>query len=262
MTRTLWGFRATRIVALVLLAVGLVAAAESTSIVNETLLGLTTDAGVYEPGSRVALEIVGPSTALSVESVAVLTADRDILVESFDPAVEAASWLGLVALQDETGAALPPGEYSIAVFTSGGAFLAGISIVASLDEATEPPVRASVSFSGPTLVVRQVATDADAASGIRLWSGNTLLVALAGNPTTGFAWSDVTDNALPVLSAVSGTEYFSSTMSAGLVGGGGLFAFRYEPTTPGVQVLRYEYARPWESVPPESVTLFSVQVVD
>jgi inhibitor of cysteine peptidase len=259
------GVSRVRALALALLVVPIVqaaAVAESDSIVDAALLGITTDAGVYEPGGRIALEIVDPSSGLVVEKVALLAADRDILVDTYDPTVDAATWLGVVELRDEDGLPLPPGDYSLAVFTSEGAFLADISVVASLSEASRQGLTASVSFSGPALVVRQLATDADAAAGIRIWSWNTLLVALEGNPTTGFSWSDVTENALPILTPVAGTDYFPSPASAGLVGGGGLFAFRYEPSAPGTQVLRFEYARPWETTPAESVVLFSVEVID
>jgi inhibitor of cysteine peptidase len=97
------------------------------------------------------------------------------------------------------------------------------------------------------------------ASGTRvpLTAGQTLEVALPGNPTTGFDWA--LSGTLPSQLASVGVSY-ESTAPAGMVGAGGVRAFIYRAAAAGTGTLNLVYARPWETgVAPEST--FTVTVV-
>jgi predicted secreted protein len=246
---------------MVVTMMGSVVQADSASIIDETLLGQPIDAGAFEPGTTLGLEIVGNGAdQLFVEHVALLHDDAVISDTAYDPPVAAQLWLGAVQLVGSSGGALAPGEYAIAVFTGSGAFLATFSIVDALRPDGQSSASASTAFTGLALRVYRLISEEDDGSTIEARDGDALMVALRGNATTGFAWSDVTENLVPVLESVSGTDYFSGSASG--VGGGGVFLFRYRAFAVGTQVLRFEYARPWEDIPPAESTMFSINVAD
>ena len=70
-----------------------------------------------------------------------------------------------------------------------------------------------------------------------------LVIALAGNPTTGYEWSCEVDG-----DCVSGGdyEYLQDAAAEDMVGVGGVFTFRFTPTKAGTATLRFDYARSWE----------------
>jgi predicted secreted protein len=248
--------------ALLATVMGSAAAADSVSIIDETLLGLAIDAGAFEPGATLGLEIVGNGAdQLLVEHVALLRDDAVVNDMVYDPRVEAQFWLGAVQLVDPSGGVLPSGEYSVAVFTTNGAFLITFSIVNDLRTAPRSDVPEPIAFSGLTLNVYRLVREGEG-SVVELRDGDALMVALPGNATTGFAWSDVTENLLPVLESVAGVSYFPDPSPPGAGGVGGTFLFRYRAFAVGTQVLRFEYARPWETVQPVDSTMFSVNVTN
>jgi len=237
-------------------------AVDTASVVDEELLGLTTDAGAYETGMTLGLEIVNGVSGLYVEALALLSEDITVMHEAYAPPREARAWLGEVELLDAAGGQLPAGEYSVAVFTSSGAFLATFSIVPDIGLAGEAVAPTCIAFSGSSLLVGRLVTDADKGAEIVIRDGDTLIVALSGNATTGFQWTDVTENAFPVLESVDGPDYVPDPAPPGVGGSGGTFMFRYKAFAAGTQVLGFDYARSWESVPPAESAAFSVLVVD
>lgn len=238
-----------------------VKATDSRSIVDEVLLGVAIDVGAFDSGETLGLEIVGDGAdQIRVERVALLHNDAVLSDMVYDPPVSAQLWLGSLQLVGTSGDALPPGEYSVAVFTGSGAFLATFPIVADLRSAGHANVSASIAFSGLALRVYRLVRESGAGTAIEIRDGDALMVALSGNATTGFAWSDVTENLLPVLESFPGTDYFPASASG--VGGGGLFLFRYRAFAVGTQVLCFEYARPWENVPPAESAMFTVNVAN
>ncbi len=70
-----------------------------------------------------------------------------------------------------------------------------------------------------------------------------LVIALEGNPTTGYEWSCEVDG-----DCVSGGdyEYVQDSTDEMLVGVGGVFTFRFTPTKAGTATLHFDYARSWE----------------
>jgi len=109
------------------------------------------------------------------------------------------------------------------------------------------------SSSGP---VRVDAT-ADGTT-VELAPGAELVVALEGNPTTGFDWT-VAGTLPPQLTAKSDT--IESSAAPGVVGAGGTRVFAYAAAATGTGVLNLEYLRSWETtVPPEKTFKLTVVV--
>lgn len=71
-----------------------------------------------------------------------------------------------------------------------------------------------------------------------------LVVALEGNPTTGYEW--MLESEMTCLSAPE-REYAQYPASELTAGTGGVFTFRFAPVAPGVQTLRFAYERSWEA---------------
>lgn len=77
-----------------------------------------------------------------------------------------------------------------------------------------------------------------------------LVVALSGNPTTGYEW-----NCAATGECLSGgdCEYVQYPADEGMVGVGGVFIFRFTPKSAGSETLRFTYARCWEKEPLQSI---------
>ena len=90
--------------------------------------------------------------------------------------------------------------------------------------------------------------------------GQTLVVTLASNPTTGHSWQ-VAEADKAVLRQVGDAEFKSSASSnPPLVGAGGTETFHFETIGAGTTTLKMIYRRSWEKdVPP--IKTFTVQDV-
>jgi inhibitor of cysteine peptidase len=97
-------------------------------------------------------------------------------------------------------------------------------------------------------------TEADAGSTVRLASGGTIEVVLAGNPTTGFTWEAADLNA-SVLRQVGEPDYVSDS---DLPGSPGVFTFTFECVADEPTTLTLVYHRPWEDAAP--LQTFTVDV--
>jgi len=91
-----------------------------------------------------------------------------------------------------------------------------------------------------------VLTEADDGTVQTISMGDTLIIALEGNASTGFQWiraEPASVNGDP-LDAVSEGDYAEDDPD--VCGGPGTFSFTYEAVTNGVVTLTYTYRRPWE----------------
>lgn len=79
---------------------------------------------------------------------------------------------------------------------------------------------------------------------IELKQGQTLILSLPSNPTTGFRWQ-LFDGAPQVLAQL-GQEVYRNPEDAGIVGSAGLSTWRFQATLPGQGRLLLQYQRPWE----------------
>jgi inhibitor of cysteine peptidase len=89
--------------------------------------------------------------------------------------------------------------------------------------------------------------------------GQTLVVTLDANPTTGYGWGWVPSED-GVLQQVGETEFQQGAVAQDLVGVGGQEILRFKAEKVGQTVLELVYRRPWEKdANPEGT--FSVEVV-
>jgi inhibitor of cysteine peptidase len=257
------------VMVLLSLAIGLSAFAQSSSSSASSSMSGSGPAEVrigglvFERGSRVAVEIVrdGESTcfpSVSIERLQVLDgADAILRVEEFVPAIDAADWLGFVSLTDSEGAPLATGSYRIVVTTSVGSFTAEIEVAETSRFHEFGRYSATASVCGLSLHVYRLLTEQDDGAHVTLRVGDRLLVALEGNPTTGYEWTNMLFYEFAVLRESREPEYRAES---DLVGSGGVFLFRYLAVAADSQSFRYTYQRPWESVGPLEVVEFSVNV--
>ncbi len=71
-----------------------------------------------------------------------------------------------------------------------------------------------------------------------------LIVALDGNPTTGYEW--VCEGELAAGCLTGGEREYMPYPATELLSTGGVFSFRFEPVAAGEQTLRFAYLRSWE----------------
>jgi len=103
-------------------------------------------------------------------------------------------------------------------------------------------------------------TTAQSGTSVELAAGQTLLVRLPSNPTTGYRWVYVEPK--DAVLRVDGPSSYEAAPSAGnIAGAGGTEIWKLAPLKAGQQQLRFEYRRPWEQdVAPSQVATFAVTV--
>ena len=100
-------------------------------------------------------------------------------------------------------------------------------------------------------------TESEAGRTTQVARGQTLLVRLIANHTTGYRWTLASDSK-GVLSQDGEPSY---TPSGGTSGGGGVEAWSFSAKGTGQQELRFEYRRPWErDSKPERVLTYTIAV--
>jgi len=99
--------------------------------------------------------------------------------------------------------------------------------------------------------------DQDAGSTVRLAKGESLVVELDGNPTTGFNWFVKTIDE-SVLKQVGDAEFAPDTEAPG---SSGTVTLRFTAVSPGSTTLELDYYRPFEqNVPPAQTYAVEVEV--
>ncbi len=94
-------------------------------------------------------------------------------------------------------------------------------------------------------------TDADNGKSISAKVGDQIKVALAGNATTGYAWTvTMTDADKAVLQQQGEAVYTETSTSSSVVGGGGTYTFTFKVIAAGTAKPTFNYARSFESNPP------------
>ncbi len=218
---------------------------------------------VFEQGQAMALELVrGEETCpclcgeILIKGFKVVDAEGKTVYEDPGPyPVSAESWLGRWDLSDGEGAAVPPGDYTAVVSASIGEFRAQLAVVPRGERpAGISSARASV--CGVELRVYRLVNEDDNGAEVVLRPGERLLVALPGNPTTGYEWQ--ADEEPDFLERLAGVDYLRKA-GAPPVGGGGTFLFRYRAESEGTGTLHFSYRRPWEEGAPAEE--FSLTVI-
>ncbi len=101
------------------------------------------------------------------------------------------------------------------------------------------------------------ATIDDAGREMQLKKGQTLVVTLEGNPTTGYSW-EVAEPLDEQVLRLTGEPEFKAESEA--LGAGGVQILRFEAVNAGTMTLKLVYHRPWEEGV-EPLETYSLQVV-
>lgn len=107
--------------------------------------------------------------------------------------------------------------------------------------------------SAPSGTRERELTTADARAAVAVQVDDVLVVRLAANASTGFAWAWDEPAAAGVL--VQAGEPAMSGVDATRVGSGGTQTWRFRVAKPGAAQLRLEYRRPWEQGTPPAQTV-------
>lgn len=103
-----------------------------------------------------------------------------------------------------------------------------------------------------------VLTEADNRSTIAIEAGETLVVRLASNPTTGYRWN--LEN-LPQQLELEGGEATFDPPARTLPGAGGHEVFRFRGKAPGRETIELRYQREWETdAPPAAEYRLTVEI--
>ena len=101
------------------------------------------------------------------------------------------------------------------------------------------------------------ATIADDGREMQLKKGQTLVITLEGNPTTGYSWEVAEPLNEQVLRQVGEPEFKSESDA---LGAGGVQILRFEAVNAGKFTLKLVYHRPWEK-DVEPLETYSIEVV-
>jgi len=223
---------------------------------------------VFEQGNSIGLEIERREPCpclcdpLLVTGMRVLDEqDNPIFVtEQQDPAGLPApygEWIGRWNLVDQLGETVPDGFYSVVVETTIGEFRACIDVVAVGAAERMGRVSSEASVCGIGLSVYRLVDETAHDQTVTLREGEKLMIALEGNPTTGFQWEVESEPGGGLLQRIEGPAYSSSSS---LIGAGGTFYFRYAAAVAGQGELTFVYRRSWETGPPEKTVSMVVLV--
>jgi inhibitor of cysteine peptidase len=99
---------------------------------------------------------------------------------------------------------------------------------------------------------------ADNGKTVEVKAGDQIVIALEGNPSTGYTW-EAKDLDASMLQQVGETEFKSS--NPGLIGAGGTLTLTFKTLKAGTSALTLIYHRPWETdVAPVNTFMVNVTV--
>jgi inhibitor of cysteine peptidase len=118
-------------------------------------------------------------------------------------------------------------------------FVASTSVLAlAACSATQSPTPGEVRLSEK---------EGDCGSTVELNTGDTLVLTLEVNPTTGYTWEVESDDPA-VIESISEPEYNPDSSA---IGAGGTYTYRFRAVAEGQVTLRLIYHRPFETNVPE-----------
>ncbi len=87
--------------------------------------------------------------------------------------------------------------------------------------------------------------------------GDTIAFSLSSNPTTGYSWGWLNQDAVSIVTSPGSQYTMDKTNEKGVVGRGGREIWKFIGVKNGSDTIRLGYRRPWESVQPvKSETIF------
>lgn len=95
-----------------------------------------------------------------------------------------------------------------------------------------------------------------AGNALALKMGQTLEIALEGNPSTGYEWTVAT----PAGSALEQVDTPEFKAQSTLIGAPGTYLFRFKAKAKGEEELRFQYKRSWETTLQDETLTFKVTV--
>jgi len=103
-------------------------------------------------------------------------------------------------------------------------------------------------------------TKADNGKTVNATVGQTIVVKLKGNVTTGYSWA-VTKAGGPAVQQVGKIAYTTDAAPKGMVGVGGMFTATFKAVQVGTATIELQYRRPWEKDKPAAETFKATVVV-
>lgn len=251
------------------LAIAQVSSSASASASSDGPMKVTIGTFNFTAGDSLALEIVRAEDCscmcdpISVVGFRLENADGNVpvkLLNNFELPLAIDKWVGMLTLASPDGSLLPVGEYTAVVETSAGTFRARIKVAdEGMSASSWGRVSSSASICGIEIRVYRLLTK-ETATSIYLHVGDRLMVALAGNATTGYAWEQTVSEEESILSPIAGLDYQPESVPVGTVGSGGTFLFRYNAESAGSIDLTFTYRRSWEEGPGAETITFHITV--
>lgn len=127
-------------------------------------------------------------------------------------------------------------------------------MITNIGYAAKPAAAAKSPAAGPTTTL----TERDTGKSIEISIGQTVLVRLASNPTTGYSWS-MHGNPAPLEFVKS--DYNADPQGKHRVGASGVQTVQLMAKSAGKAELKLEYKRPWEKDAPPTKTFAATIVV-
>ncbi|HPD06946.1 MAG TPA: protease inhibitor I42 family protein [Candidatus Bipolaricaulis sp.] len=235
----------------------------ATSSISPEEVRVTTGVFTFSQGQGLAVELTGddpcPCTCGTIFVSAFLVLDPSGAVVYADEAtaypLPSDEWLGHWDLTTLEGEPVAEGEYTLLVVTSIGDFQAELQVTAPDAAPRAGWSMAEATVCGIGLALYRWVDERDEGTTASLNVGERLLIALPGNPTTGYGWEAVEEPAF--LARLEGLPYRADSR---LIGAGGVFYFRYQATETGEGNLSFAYRRSWETAPPENTFTLTVIV--
>ncbi len=125
--------------------------------------------------------------------------------------------------------------------------------------ATGPEARPPAAETGtpvPDDVPPAAVEPADRTENLTVKKGETFSVTLESNITTGFSWQAEFDEKSVELIE----QKYDESGAQDRVGAGGADVFKFRALAAGQTVVRFRYARPWESVQPAKTAVYEVTI--
>ena len=122
--------------------------------------------------------------------------------------------------------------------------IGGLACGGSGNESTEVPKQASVEVSNEEFQAASASNSGLVSKAIEVASGDSIVVTLWSNQTTGYSWSESATISAPDVLQQTNHEYVAP--ETGLMGAAGKEVWTFKTLKTGTSEVRMSYSRPWE----------------
>jgi len=102
----------------------------------------------------------------------------------------------------------------------------------------------------------EMVEDCEETNNIEISVGEEFSIALASNPSTGYSWMVEVDEEFVEMTSQSFMPQSEQ------VGAGGVEVFTFNPMIEGETEIKFSYLRPWESVQPLDIQVYSITIIE